>query len=1518
MTICSIWEISAQLSALEFTPNSADCNTTTSIDVSVAPCTYDGTGLLVIIATPEVQVVGQNPITITNGEGTFQIHIDPGFSGTFSIGFEVATVTNDNGCNTYPGDSRVQTFTAVCTACPDIDPIANVTECDSYVLPVITGTDLTGNEAYFTQSGGNGTQYDAGDVITTTTTLFAYDGSPGCDDEEVFTVTIIPSVTPSVSITSNPSSPVCAGTSVTFAAVPVNGGSNPIYQWKKNGANVGTNSPTYTYVPVNGDAIVCEMTSNAACASPQMVTSNTITMTVNPSVTPSVSITSNPSSPICAGTSVTFTAVPMNGGSNPAYQWKKNGANVGANNPDYSYVPTNGDAITCEITSNAECANPLIAISNVILITVNPNPVLDSYAIQASACGQMNGAIDISVSNCGGSCFYNWTGPNNFSSSDEDIAGLAQGIYALTITNSDACVFDTQLIVPSQDGPQAMISGITNGNQYCEGKSVELGVIVTGGNWPYTFLWNDGSKDSTRNILLPEPMQGSENISYSVTVTDHNDCSVDQSVSVVVFHRVIVNAGDDVSACVGEDVALSGDIGFGSDPVWDILSGLGMLNPTGPLDAIYSPGNQEVGNILIRLSSGPNGECPGSSDSLTIAYSIPPMPASSDTSFAICTGDTVILSVDPPSGFSVIWKDANQNEVGDTNVLYIDEPGIFKAHYFDNKLNCEGPGLTFTVTQKSGLPVADITIELPANICSGDVELGVAFPSGSGNVEVEWSVDMMEQMGNPVQFNLSAGQKMGFVTVTDESGCKKKKDVLFSVLQTPLESDYAINPDRELFCFEEPATIIAKNSVYTYQFINPTGNTSITDNGNGSWNWDPEGHVGEASVELEVRNEANDMVCSSNFAPIITWRKELNADFTTSGVAQVGKEATVTLKNSLDPTEEFAILYVFRPSASDTILFSSNIVKYIFIENGLTDFRLVRGFFIEPTCDVEQNKSYTIVGANDLVAGIYMDGVQDGGELCITENSAICFSAAESTVGKDLKYGMYANKIDSIYWTVMKNGKDIYHWEGIPVGDSQDYLNSFSHCIDLDTGEYTIILELQQKQESGSIEKSIDTFSFFVQDPIDELNFKASIIGSGMQPQVTIGVFDELFLCPGDTFLIEPDFSGIYGGMTTNEFVFGGNSFNSPLKFPADKPGSTIDLVFMGETAGGCAISDTLRLIIRPRLDVFAADTLRVCNGDTLDVDIDSGYTSSIWSWDDGSMEAKDSTSIHLLLSESTTLSIQADSLGCSYSDSLHMQVVKVEGDVEAWPEPGCPNGLYRVVPGAGTVIDYLSPLPGLDTLNPYFFRVPLELLNDTVFIGLRSRELEGCTSEIRDVYPSDTNSSALGELFADLCAQTLLVPGDQCPSSEGTWYQIDKLSGAAYEVPGAKENYLNQVSDDSLGKYTYVFVCSDSCAQVATSRSDSPHSPPCAPGDISWSFQLKPNPANTFCTLQLVSDAPGNYDLVLYDIAGRMMGNTSLNLPEGSNEVPINASRWSSGMYIVVLSDEQGHRQMAKLVISR
>ncbi len=70
----------------------------------------------------------------------------------------------------------------------------------------------------------------------------------------------------SVLVASNPGTNVCPGTSVTFTATPLNGGTVPVYQWIKNGALVGTNSPTYLDSMLNSaDSIRCLVTSNNPC-----------------------------------------------------------------------------------------------------------------------------------------------------------------------------------------------------------------------------------------------------------------------------------------------------------------------------------------------------------------------------------------------------------------------------------------------------------------------------------------------------------------------------------------------------------------------------------------------------------------------------------------------------------------------------------------------------------------------------------------------------------------------------------------------------------------------------------------------------------------------------------------------------------------------------------------------------------------------------------------------------------------------------------------------------------------------------------------------------------------------------------------------------------------------------------------------------------------------------------------------------------------------------------------------------
>jgi hypothetical protein len=73
---------------------------------------------------------------------------------------------------------------------------------------------------------------------------------------------------------------------------------------------------------------------------------------------------------ICAGTSVTFTATPTNGGTIPSYQWKLNGNNVGTDQATYTTSTlANGDVVTVVLTSNSPCATGNPATSNPIATT---------------------------------------------------------------------------------------------------------------------------------------------------------------------------------------------------------------------------------------------------------------------------------------------------------------------------------------------------------------------------------------------------------------------------------------------------------------------------------------------------------------------------------------------------------------------------------------------------------------------------------------------------------------------------------------------------------------------------------------------------------------------------------------------------------------------------------------------------------------------------------------------------------------------------------------------------------------------------------------------------------------------------------------------------------------------------------------------------------------------------------------------------------------------------------------------
>src|SRR5688572_15571137 len=338
--------------------------------------------------------------------------------------------------------------------------------------------------------------------------------SPTTATSTGITMTVTAAVAPSVSVAANPNGAICAGTNVTFTATPTNGGATPSYQWKLNGNNVGTNSNTYSSNALaNGDVVTVVMTSSLGCASPTTATSTGITMTVTAAVAPSVSVAANPNGAICAGTNVTFTATPTNGGATPSYQWKLNGNNVGTNSNSYeNSAVVNGDVVTVVMTSSLGCATPTTATSTGITMTVTAAvaPFVIIAADPAGAiCAGTNVTFTATPTNGGAAPSYQWklngnnvgTNSNTYSSN-----ALANGdVVTVVMTSSLGCASPTTatsnaitMVITASVTPSVTINA-TPGNTICTGSNVTFTATPTNGGATPVYQWKFNSDTGSTN-----------------------------------------------------------------------------------------------------------------------------------------------------------------------------------------------------------------------------------------------------------------------------------------------------------------------------------------------------------------------------------------------------------------------------------------------------------------------------------------------------------------------------------------------------------------------------------------------------------------------------------------------------------------------------------------------------------------------------------------------------------------------------------------------------------------------------------------------------------------------------------------------------------------------------------------------------------------------------------------------------------------------------------------------------------
>jgi predicted outer membrane repeat protein len=204
------------------------------------------------------------------------------------------------------------------------------------------------------------------------------------DTSNVLTVIPKSRVTPTVTVAAS-NTAICGVRPVTFTAQGYNGGTSPLWQWKLNGNNVGTNSNVYTnQAPANGDNVYVLMTSNADCPVAPVAQSNSVTMTVDQVVVPSIGITAP--AEVKQDSSVVVIATVVNGNGAVTYLWQDSTSThnwqtiPGAVTRTVNYAPhKTGDRIRCIAQAYTNCNDP-VTIQSAFTFKVNTVTAIDPVA----------------------------------------------------------------------------------------------------------------------------------------------------------------------------------------------------------------------------------------------------------------------------------------------------------------------------------------------------------------------------------------------------------------------------------------------------------------------------------------------------------------------------------------------------------------------------------------------------------------------------------------------------------------------------------------------------------------------------------------------------------------------------------------------------------------------------------------------------------------------------------------------------------------------------------------------------------------------------------------------------------------------------------------------------------------------------------------------------------------------------------------------------------------------------------
>ncbi len=259
--------------------------------------------------------------------------------------------------------------------------------------------------------------------------------------------------------------------------------------------------------------------------------------------------------------------------------------------------------------------------------------------------GANDGSINMTISGGTSSYTQNWTGPNSYSSSLEDINGLLAGTYNVTVNDANGCTETSSIVLTD---PALLTVTVTGADVSCFGGSDGVATaVVTGGTANFSYLWNDGSAQTTVSA------SGLGAGSYSVDVTDANGCTASASGTVSEPAQITYNLTTTPSECnMSNGVASAGVMG-GTAPYNYTWSSGGNAS----IESGLSPG-------MYTLDISDDNGCTVPQASFSIG----------DTTYGV---DLCVIKVDTSSSMNVVvWEKPGPTGISGFNI-YRDVVGTY-------------------------------------------------------------------------------------------------------------------------------------------------------------------------------------------------------------------------------------------------------------------------------------------------------------------------------------------------------------------------------------------------------------------------------------------------------------------------------------------------------------------------------------------------------------------------------------------------------------------------------------------------------------------------------------------------------------------------------------------------------------------------------------------------------------------------------------------------------------------------